>query len=114
MGNLEMIEVLNVEFEKTKKKLDKIEQELKLLALGNATQYKLRAEGINDVLNFLLSAAKSIKSYKIIGNSFIPDVEFEFESKLTQSELEEILEQIPDSHVMLETLKPLAEYTGER
>ncbi len=76
--------------------------------------FKMRAEGVNDVFEFVRMFSKNIKEYRIIGNTIIPDVEFEFETKKSLHIVLNTLRQIPDSHVMVETVKPISEYTGVR
>ena len=76
--------------------------------------YKMRAEGVNDVFEFVRAMGGNIKEYRIIGNTIIPDVEFEFETKKSLHIVLKTLRQIPDSHVMVETVKPISDYTGVR
>ena len=76
--------------------------------------YKMRAEGVNDVFEFVRAMVRNIKKYRIIGNTIIPDVEFEFETKKSLHIVLNTLRRIPDSHVMIETVKPISEYTGVR
>ena len=76
--------------------------------------YKMRAEGVNDVFEFVRAMGRNIKEYLIIGNTIIPDVEFEFETKKSLHIVLKTLRQIPDSHVMVETVKPISDYTGVR
>lgn len=76
--------------------------------------YKMRAEGVNDVFEFVRAMGRNIKKYRIIGNTIIPDVEFEFETKKSLHIVLNTLRRIPDSHVMIETVKPISEYTGVR
>ncbi len=76
--------------------------------------YKMRAEGVNDVFEFVRAMGSNIKEYRIIGNTIIPDVEFEFETKKSLHIVLNTLRGIPDSHVMVETVKPISEYTGVR
>ncbi len=76
--------------------------------------YKMRAEGVNDVFEFVRAMGSNIKEYRIIGNTIIPDVEFEFETKKSLDFVFNILTDIPDSHVMIETVNPISEYTGVR
>lgn len=81
---------------------------------GRNKVYKLRAEGLNDFLAFLQKGMyMRVKSFTIkpIG---IPDVEVSFETDASLSEIKSKLREVPDSHVMLETVKPINEYTGER
>jgi hypothetical protein len=51
---------------------------------------------------------------KILQVGQLPDVEFEFKTTLTLDEILAILSKQVDSHVMMETLRPFDEYTGER
>lgn len=81
---------------------------------GNSKIYKLRAEGLNDFLAFLQKGMYfRIKSFTVqpIG---VPDIVVSFETDASLSEIKSILREIPDSHVMLETVKPINEYTGDR
>jgi hypothetical protein len=76
--------------------------------------YKLRAEGLNDFLAFLQNDMYfKIKSFTIepIG---VPDVVVTFDTSSSLSEIKQKLREVPDSHVMLQTVKPINEYTGER
>ena len=76
--------------------------------------YKLRAECLDDVLLFIHRMPKNVWGMKIVQKGFLPDVEFEFKSRLSMDDVLSILCKQPDSHVMIETLKPFDEYTGER
>jgi hypothetical protein len=75
--------------------------------------FKLRAECFQDVLQLLNKIRKNLYGFKI-ERDFFPDVEFEFFTNLTLDEINAILMKQDDSHVMMETLKPFNEYTGER
>ena len=82
--------------------------------VGSSKTYKLRAEGLNDFLAFLQAGMyMRIKSFTIqpIG---VPDVVVTFETDASLSEIKSKLREVPDSHVMLQTVKPINEYTGER
>ena len=81
---------------------------------GNLKMYKLRAEGLNDFLAFLQNDMYfRIKSFTVqpIG---VPDVVVSFETDASLTEIKSKLREIPDSHVMLQTVKPINEYTGDR
>lgn len=81
---------------------------------ANSKIYKLRAEGLNDFLAFLQKGMyMRVKSFTVkpIG---VPDVEVSFETDASLSEIKSKLREVPDSHVMIETVKPFNEYTGER
>ena len=82
--------------------------------VGKYKMYKLRAEGLNDFINFLGTGVYfNVKSFTVepIG---VPDVVVSFETNLSLSEIKAKLREVQDSHVMLETIKPIKEYTGER
>jgi hypothetical protein len=82
--------------------------------VGTVKTYKLRAEGLNDFLAFLQTGMyMKIKSFTVepIG---VPDVVVTFETESSLSEIKSKLKEVPDSHVMLQTVMPINEYTGER
>ena len=86
--------------------------------------FKLRAETRTDVDNLLKLIPKSEKvqilieteSITLKGQKFlIPDVDLTIETDtLTLPQLKKFIEQVPDGHVMYETVKPLSKYTGIR
>ena len=81
---------------------------------GIGKEYKLRAEGINDFINFLGTGIYfDIKWFKVEITSG-PDVIVTFSTNLSLKQIKSNLEQVQDSHVMLDTLKPVNQYTGER
>ena len=53
-------------------------------------------------------------NFKMQKDKELPDVEFEFETELALDEIIMTLQDIDDSHVMYQTVKPIDEYTGER
>jgi len=73
--------------------------------------YKLRAECLFDINKLVQSLPCS--KFKIECAQF-PDCTFEFESTYSLAEIKLVLTKIPDSHVMSETVRTIAEYTGER
>lgn len=80
----------------------------------NSNTYKLRAEGLDDFLAFLRTGMyMKIKSFTVepIG---VPDVVVSFVTDASLSEIKSKLKEVRDSHVMLETIKPINQYTGER
>lgn len=83
--------------------------------VGSKTNtYKLRAEGLNDFLAFLQKGMYfRVKSFTVETTSG-PDVVVSFKTDASLSEIKSKLDEVPDSHVMLETIKPIKEYTGER
>jgi len=81
---------------------------------GRLNTYKLRAEGLDDFLTFLQEGMyMRMKSFTVepVG---VPDVVITFVTDASLSEIKSKLREIPDSHVMLETVKPINQYTGER
>lgn len=76
--------------------------------------FKLRAECLDDVLLFIHRMTTNFWEMKILQVGQLPDVEFEFKTTLTLDEILDILSKQVDSHVMMETLRPFEEYTGER
>lgn len=83
--------------------------------VGSKTNtYKLRAEGLSDFLAFLQQGMYfRVKSFTVETTSG-PDVVVSFKTDASLSEIKSKLNEVPDSHVMLETIKPIKEYTGER
>jgi len=81
--------------------------------LKNLKHFKLRAECFHDVLLLIDKLSKSLYGYRI-ERDFLPDVEFEFITNMTSNDILAILRKQADSHVMMDTLKPFDEYTGER
>jgi hypothetical protein len=88
-------------------------------------KYKFRAEAPIDVTRFLQMAKISgvqISNLKIEPQTItnegakvpIPDVEVVFQSNSTLEALKKILAQVPDGHVMYETIAEFSSYTGER
>ncbi|CAK7994671.1 Hypothetical protein POVR1_LOCUS195 [uncultured virus] len=80
-------------------------------------KYAFRAECLPDVVAFLTQ----IKTPQGIPRCFtfeieppFPDAEVTFESRMSLIEIRELMETIPDSHVMIETLNYQKDYTGER
>ena len=75
--------------------------------------YKFRAECINDVLQFM-EKAKFHYDVKIVRKGVFPDVVVELATKEPLNSITTIFKEIPDSHVVLETIQPKKLYTGER
>lgn len=72
--------------------------------------YKLRAECLHDVLQTM----DFVDRFCITRDNGYPDVEFDFDSKLSLNEIKARLRGIEDGHVMLETVQLFEKYTGER
>lgn len=80
-------------------------------------KYKFRAECKTDVLGFKAITIGFTDEFQIepLESSLqIPDVEVVFESELSLNELIDEIRKVPDGHVMMQTLKPFDQYTGER
>ena len=76
--------------------------------------FKVRAECLDDVLLFIHRMPTNMWEMKILQVGQLPDVEFEFKTTMTLDEILDILSKQVDSHVMMETLRPIDEYTGGR
>lgn len=80
--------------------------------------YKFRAECLNDIVLVLKwlknSEFESAKITKVAQIKSAPDRECELGCSLEFGELKRRIKLVEDSHVMVETLAPLFEYTGER
>jgi len=76
--------------------------------------YKLRAECLQDVVNFIEKIHFNLFSFNIKKDEKYPDVDFEFETDLVLDEIILNLKDIEDSHVMYQTVNLFKDYTGER
>jgi hypothetical protein len=74
--------------------------------------YKLRAEALIDIFNLTEDERFIATEYEIKKEKFY-DITFTFDSVLSLEEIVEIIHDVKDGHVMLYTIKPLEEYTGE-
>ncbi len=104
--------------DKNRKQGTRMMKRMGMMAKGGMAKglntYKLRAEGLDDFLSFLKTGMyMRMKSFTIepIG---VPDVVVSFVTDASLSEIKSKLREVPDSHVMLETIKPINKYTGER
>lgn len=90
------------------------EEKLKLLGGQNDLEntYKFRAECENDV--YLLLGKITYQTVTINSSTGLPDVEVQITTGLDLKQLVTEINTIEDSHVMLETIQPLALYTGIR
>lgn len=79
-------------------------------------RYKLRSECLSDVQKAIDAFNIQLKTATItfIDSKNIPDCEFEFDTDLALDEIIMRLQDIEDSHVMYQTVKPIEKYTGER
>lgn len=78
--------------------------------------YKMRAEALIDIYRFLLLFAKKgdLGLYEITGNGAYSDTFITFQTTSAEKTILRILEQVPDSDVMMDTLKLKSEFTGKR
>lgn len=77
--------------------------------------YKFRAECINDVHEFMKKAKFEFEyDTKIERKGRVPDVVVEIATKVSIDSIISILNEIPDSHVIIETIRPKNLYTGDR
>jgi hypothetical protein len=73
--------------------------------------YRFRAECFRDVAELI----ESLESYTItLQREKEPDVEVELQTSLDMEALRDLMRQIEDSHVMIQTLTLKEQYTGER
>jgi hypothetical protein len=77
-------------------------------------KYKFRAECIADVMLFLKSSKPFSINFTLEFSNELPDVTCTIETTATLEDLGYIFDEIVDSHVMRETIKPELEYTGDR
>ena len=78
--------------------------------------YKFRAECQHDVDEFkaLLDEVDQKRLVIIPDSMGLPDVDCDLQSHLSLHELRELMGQVVDSHVMVESLNYAADYTGDR
>lgn len=76
-------------------------------------KYKLRAECLADIVKFLASA-RFLAKYQIKPLKNGIDHELTITTKAPLDKIIMCLRDVRDSHVMLETIKPILEYTGIR
>lgn len=73
--------------------------------------FKFRAEALCDVTGFL---EQFIPTKATIIFEMEMDVECIIETVAEIDEVIAYMDMVPDSHVMIQTIKPINEYTGER
>jgi len=80
-------------------------------------KYKFRAECELDFRNLLSlfynEPEHHISAIKINGKA-MPDIEVELMTPLPLNELRNMMREVEDGHVMLQTVQPIERYTGER
>jgi len=77
--------------------------------------YQLRAECIEDVIDFLNTTQSVLTSFTMIKpNDNLPDVVLIFQAKINLEEIKYTLREIQNNHVMYETVEYIENYTGKR
>ena len=76
-------------------------------------RFKFRAETSYDVCNFIYKIEHDQMEIHIKFFA-VPDVEVTLVTDKTKEEVIELMLEVDDSHVMIETLEPEEDYTGER
>ena len=76
--------------------------------------YQFRAECQSDVDVLFRRIYPKIKNAKFCQEFPFPDVDVEIETDLSLDDLRNEMRAVPDGYVMLETVAPSDEYTGER
>lgn len=76
--------------------------------------YRFRAECEADVDKLRQILGTMIDRITIINSPPFPDVEVEIEVRLSIEELREAMRKVVDGHVMVQTVAPRDDYTGER
>jgi hypothetical protein len=76
--------------------------------------YKLRAECSGDIARFIMQSHAMITDFVMAKNKGYPDCELLFNSSEEVDAINVLLDMVPDSNVMKETLAPIEQYTGLR
>lgn len=77
-----------------------------------AERYKMRFEATADFCRFLNVCATKAVSVRNFASDHADVVAFD--TDVTLAEIKALLERVPDGHVMVETVAPIAKYTGKR
>lgn len=77
------------------------------------TTYKLKAECVRDILNFINQLVNhgikaNFGSINTLYNELV------FETKITLDQIKALIRKVPEGQLMLQTVQPLEQYTGER
>ena len=76
--------------------------------------YRFRAECQSDVDELRQLLGMQVKQITMTQEPPFPDVEVELQTKLSLNKLREIMHQVADGQVMVETVAKKQDYTGER
>jgi hypothetical protein len=80
----------------------------------NQMRYKFRAECRHDY-DCLLQILPTEPNNEVIEPSDgFPDIEVEFDLNITIDKLRDLMREVEDGHVMVQTVMPIDEYTGDR
>lgn len=78
-------------------------------------EYKFRAECVLDVFRFIEYIGDRYESFTVNSSKLFPDVTASLRCSIPLETLKSILKNyVVDGHVMLETIQPIDQYTGER
>jgi len=81
----------------------------------NYYNYKCRAETYCDIEILIRMIFPAIAKFKVVRiNENMPDIELTFKSNLPIDSIKKIMREIPDNHVMIDTLNLKHLYTGLR
>lgn len=80
----------------------------------NNNAYRFRAECQVEVDELRRLIGIQMDRITIVNTAPFPDVEVEIETSLSLNELRDLMRQVVDGHVMVQTVAPTDEYTGER
>lgn len=91
-----------------------LQSSVSLAADININTYRFRAECQVDVDELRRLIGTKFDRTTIVNTAPFPDVEVEIETSLSLHELQDLMRQVVDGHVMVQTVASAAEYTGER
>jgi hypothetical protein len=86
-------------------------------------RYKYRHECLEDSLQFFVLAGQTNRVGALcgveiipttLGADYLPDGEVAFSTTLAEAEIAVLLDGVPDSHVIAQTIERVENYTGER
>ena len=83
------------------------------MTITNKTAYKFRVECGPDYTRI-----KRVIGDRMVENKYecdgFGDIEVTIESTLSLDQLRQLISSVPDAHVAVQTIMPVAEYTGDR
>lgn len=81
--------------------------------MTNLILYRFRAECVHDVAELIKSIPFQYE-VSILKPGYLPDVTVSLLTSAPLSQIKDAMRDLPDSHVMLETIQPAHLYSGER